>query len=336
MGEAGGPRRRNVTRDDVARLAGVSSAVVSYVVNDGPRPVAVSTRERVLDAIEKLGYRPNVAARSLITGRAQVLGLVVPDIANPYFAAMAQSIEPAARERGLTLLLVQSSESGTGDVIAALARGLTVGVITATVPRSDTIRLLLRQHIPVVGLSLLGPLGAFPCVAPDFYEGARSAVRHLVEQHGHSRIGMVTGSDVTEDRERGWRDELVSTGLEPDVVVRVAWSMAGGSEAATILMKEHRELTAVFVASDQQATGLTAGVFREGFRVPDDLAVVSFDGSPESGFVVPALTSVGVPMEAMAREAVALALGESSRAKAARQTSLLVRESCGCPPRRGA
>ncbi|MDI9384478.1 MAG: LacI family DNA-binding transcriptional regulator, partial [Verrucomicrobiota bacterium] len=84
------------TRDDVARLAGVSSAVVSYVVNDGPRPVATKTRVRVLEAIDKLGYRPNAAARSLITGRSDLIGLVVPDVENQYFATLAKAVETAA------------------------------------------------------------------------------------------------------------------------------------------------------------------------------------------------------------------------------------------------
>lgn len=88
---------RDVTRNDVARLAGVSSAVVSYVVNNGPRPVAEATRARVQAAIDKLGYRPNAAARSLITGRSDLLGLIVPDLRNPYFAALAQAVEVAAR-----------------------------------------------------------------------------------------------------------------------------------------------------------------------------------------------------------------------------------------------
>lgn len=330
MGEVAGQRRRSVTRADVARLAGVSTAVVSYVINDGPRPVADATRVRVLDAIEKLGYQPNAAARSLITGRAELIGLVVPDIANPYFAALAQKVEAAARDRGLTLLLVQSAESGMADVMAALAGRLVAGVITATVPGTQAAHQLLRQQVPVVGISLFAPLGAFPCLVPDFYEGARTAVRHLLEQHGHTRVGMVTGASEPEDRERGWRDMLLASGLEPGAVVRVPWSMAGGREAAAILMTEHRDLTAVFVAADQQATGLASGVVRQGFRIPRDLAVVSFDGSPESEFVVPALTSVAVPMDAMAREAVALALGEATEHRGPHPTSLIVRESCGC------
>ncbi|MFP5416644.1 MAG: LacI family DNA-binding transcriptional regulator [Actinomycetes bacterium] len=332
MVEAAGAKRRSVTREDVARLAGVSSAVVSYVVNNGPRPVATATRDRVLEAIDKLGYQPNAAARSLITGRAELLGLVVPDIANPYFAAMAQKVEAAAREQGLTLLLVQSSDLGLEDVMSALAGRLVVGVITATVPGTEAIRQLLRQHVPVVGISLFAPLGAFPCLVPGFYDGARTAVRHLVEQHGHTRIGMVTGSDTGEDRERGWRDVLVSAGLQPDVVVRVPWSMAGGREAAGILVNQHPDLTAVFVASDQQAAGVASGLAGRGLRIPDRLAMASFDGSPESEFVVPPLTTLRVPMEDMARDAVAMTLGVSTEARDY-PTSLIIRESCGCRAR---
>ncbi len=96
---------RDVTRDDVARLAGVSSAVVSDVVNNGPRPVAEATRRRVLEAIEKLGYHPNAAAMGLITGRSDLIGLIVPDIRNPYFAALAQAAEEAARAQSVTSCL---------------------------------------------------------------------------------------------------------------------------------------------------------------------------------------------------------------------------------------
>jgi len=89
MAHDGGRARRDATRNDVARLAGVSTAVVSYVINDGPRPVAPATKARVLDAIDKLGYRPNIAARALITGRSELIALVVPDVENPYFGALA-------------------------------------------------------------------------------------------------------------------------------------------------------------------------------------------------------------------------------------------------------
>lgn len=330
MSEAVESKRRNVTREDVARLAGVSTAVVSYVVNNGPRPVAAATRERVLAAIEKLGYQPNAAARSLITGRAELLALVVPDIANLYFAAMAQHVEAAARERGLTMLLVRSSDSGLEDVLAALAGRLVVGVVTASEPGPSAIRQLMRQHVPMVGLSMFAPLGAFPRLVPDFYEGSRAAVRHLVEDHGHTRVGMVTGSETPEGREQGWHDALLAAGLEPDVVVRVPWSMAGGREAARTLLTEHPDITAVFVSSDQQATGLASGIARAGLCAPGGLAFAAFDGSPESEFVVPPLTTVRVPMEEMARDAVDLALGASTPARPSYPTQLIVRESCGC------
>lgn len=330
MGEAAEPRRRNATRGDVARLAGVSTAVVSYVVNNGPRPVAPATRQRVLDAIEKLGYQPNAAARSLITGQANLLGLVVPDVRNPYFAAVAQEVEAAARERGLTLLLVQSEDASLTEAVDALGGQLVAGVITASGPTPDALRQLVRQHARLVGFSLVTGAGPFPCLAPNFYEGASAGVRHLVEVHGHTRVGLITGSAVREDRERAWHDTLVAAGLEPAVVIRRSWSMAGGRAAAGALFAEHPEVTAVFVASDQQATGVLSGVDLAGRRVPDDLAVVAFDGSPESEFTIPPLTTVKVPMTDMARDAVALALGEAQQSVSVYPTTLTVRQSCGC------
>lgn len=330
MGDEADRSPRSVTRNDVARLAGVSTAVVSYVVNDGPRPVAPATRERVLDAIEKLGYRPNLAARTLITGKADLLGLVVPDIRNPYFAAIAQEIEAAARARGLTLVLAQSSESGLAEVVEALSGRLVVGVITAAAPPPGVIVDLHRQRVPIILFSLHTPLTPFPSLWPDYYQGARSVARHLIEAHGHRRIGFVTGAEEFEERERAWRDVLTEAGLDPSPLLRVPWSMAGGRDAARTLAAEHPDVTAVFVASDQQATGLLAGCHQAGRRVPDDLAVASFDGSPESEFTVPPLTTVAVPMGDMARDAVALTLGETVTSSTPYPTQLVVRRSCGC------
>ncbi len=323
--------RRSATRDDVARLAGVSTAVVSYVVNNGPRPVAAATRERVLDAIEKLGYQPNAAARSLITGRADLLGLIVPDVGNPYFAAMAQEVEVAARERGLTLVLAQSSPTGLAKVVEALGGRLVMGVITAASAPPDVVLELARQRVPIIVFSLGGGMGPFPSLAPDFYQGARAMVQHLVEAHRHDRIALVTGSEVVEERERAWRDVLVESGQDPSVVLRVPWSMAGGREAARTLITEHPDVTGVFVTSDQQATGLLSGTQLAGRRVPEDLAVVSFDGSPESEFTVPPLTTVEVPMAEMARDAVARVLGEQAvTMPVPYPTKPVIRRSCGC------
>lgn len=320
---------RDATRNDVARLAGVSSAVVSYVVNDGPRPVASATRARVLDAIAKLGYRPNSAARSLITGRSHLLGLIVPDVENPYFAGLAKAVEKEASSRGLLLVLAQSASEDLRGMVDSLAGHQVDGIITATLPPPSLQAHASWVRVPMVKLSLASPLDVIPALWPDFYGGAHMAVRHLVEVHRHKRVALVTGAEQLDVRERAWRDALEVSGLTPGPVVRVPWSSGGGRAAAESLVTNELPVTAVFVASDQQAVGLLAGLFRLGRRVPSDLAVAAFDGSPSSEFTVPPLTTVGVPFADMARDAIDELLGAPATDRTY-PTTLIVRESCGC------
>ncbi|MGC3994623.1 MAG: LacI family DNA-binding transcriptional regulator [Propionicimonas sp.] len=332
---------RAVTRNDVARLAGVSSAVVSYVVNGGPRPVAEATKAKVLDAIEKLGYRPNAAARSLITGRSDLIGLVVPDVRNPYFAALARAVETQARAHGVNLVLAQGRTGGMAPLVESLSGHLVAGIIVSTVPEPEAVAVVVRNRIPLVRLSIAVPETGGAAVWPDYYNGARAAVEHLVEVHGHREVALVIGSDHPErtdeamdERERGWRDALDHAGLPTRHVVRAFWSADGGLDAAARLVAGHPEATAVFASSDQQAIGLLSGLHRAGRSVPDDLAVASFDGSPEAAFTVPSLTTSSVPVADMAAEAVAVLLGEE-RAVRVHPTTLVPRESCGCTPATG-
>ncbi len=321
---------RRATRDDVARLAGVSSAVVSYVVNDGPRPVAAATRSRVLDAIAKLDYRPNSAARSLITGQSQLLGLIVPDVENPYFAGLAKAVELQAARRGLRLVLAQCASEDLTGMVDSLA-GLQVdGIITATLPPPSLFAHAAWARVPMVNLSLALSFDGLPALSPDYYGGSQSAVRHLVEVHGHTRVALVTGAEQLDVRERAWRDALESSGLEPGPVFRVPWSSQGGRAAADALVADDPQVSAVFVVSDQQAIGLLAGLYRWGRRVPADLAVASFDGSLSSEFTIPPLTTVGVPFADLAGAAVDQVLDGPAEQRSF-PTTLIVRESCGCP-----
>ena len=328
---------RDVTRDDVARLAGVSSAVVSYVVNNGPRPVAEATRRRVQDAIEKLSYRPNAAARALITGRSDLIGLIVPDLRNPYFAALAQAAEEAARAQSVNLVLAQGTTGSLQRLVESLTGHRVAGIITATVPEPEAVAVIVRNRIPLVRLSLAMPSDA-PAIWPDYSGGARAAVRHLVEVHGHRRVALVIGSDhpdwpdePRDGREQGWRDVLEDAGLTTEHLVRVHWAAAGGRDAAYRLLADHPSATAAFASSDQQATGLIAGLQAAGKSLPDDLAIASFDGSPEAEFTVPPLTTVDVPLAAMAADAIAEVLG-LPRTSRSYPTHLVVRRSCGCTP----
>lgn len=328
---------RGATRDDVAKLAGVSSAVVSYVVNNGPRPVAAATRQRVLAAIDKLGYRPNAAARSLIMGRADLVGLIVPDVRNPYFAALAQAVEVEARAEGINLVLAQGPTGHLAALVESLSGHLVAGIITAAVPEPAAVEVILRNKITMVRLSLVPPDIDSTSVLPDFYAGARQAVRHLIEVHGHRRIALVAGSDTPDrkgitldDRQRAWQDVMSAAGLPTDAVIRVNWSAAAGREAAARLARDFPDCTAVFTMSDQQAIGLISGLHELGRAIPDDVAITSFDGSPEAGFTIPPLTTASVPLAEMAKAAVACLMKPGQQGKVF-QPELILRASCGCP-----
>jgi len=320
---------RDVTRDDVARLAGVSSAVVSYVVNNGPRPVAEATRLRVQGAIEKLGYRPNAAARSLTTGRPQLLGLIVPDLQNPYFSALAEAVEAAAKEQGLGLVLAQAQSADLPELVESLSGRLVAGIITATLPTPEVTQALLRNRVPMVKLSLALPLDAMRSIWPDYYGGTRAAVDHLIAVHGHREVALITGSELRDERERAWHDSLREAGLGTGHLIRTAWSAHGGFAAAATLLADHDAATAVFVTSDQQAIGVIAGLYRAGRIVPDDIAITSFDGSLDAEFTIPPLTTVDVPLAEMAADAIAEILGVHTVGRAY-PAQLVVRRSCGC------
>lgn len=324
-------QHREATRNDVARLAGVSTAVVSYVVNDGPRPVAPATRARVLDAIAKLGYRPNTVARSLITGKSGLIGLVVPDVENPYFASLARSVETAVADRDLRMVLAQSTTETLGDLVDSMAGHLVDGVILATLPGADLLSRVGSIRVPLVKVGVALPTDPIPAVWPDFEQGARDAVRHLIDHHGHRRVALVTGGDPLESRENAWREVMAAHGLPTDAVVRIPWSAEGGYDAAGQLRDRFPDVTAAFVTSDQQATGLIAGLHRLGWRVPGRLAVASFDGSLGSRFTIPPLTTAAVSLAEMARDAVELLLG-AEPVNRSYPATLVVRESCGCPP----
>jgi len=331
--EPAAPRsRRAVTRSDVARYAGVSDAVVSYVLNAGSKPVAAATRERVLNAVAALSYRPNAAARALSRGATDIVGMIVPDSRNPYFAELVHAVDRATQARGLTLLVINSDnrrDAGT-DHISSLASRQLDGLIVAETLTTAEHAIVSSLAIPVVLINQFQGAGDVPSIGVDYYLGARTAVDHLIG-HGHSRIAFIGGEPGVDRRERGWADALSAADLPLGPRYRVDFSLAGGYRAALELVDDARASTAVFVASDQLAIGALAALHERGRLIPEQIAVVAFDGSAESAYAWPPLTTVAQPMEGMAQEAVRRLLGDTTApAFAAFPTSLIVRRSCGC------
>ncbi len=328
--------RPALTRADVARLAGVSSAVVSYVVNDGPRAVAPATAARVRDAIERLGYRPNLTARALRRGATDMIGLVLPSGSNPFFAEFAVEIEREAALRGVAVMMASSGGDPARErrLLDSLAGRQVDGILLAPAVMDPALSTTDRAETRTVVFNRVGPLPGFRTLGPDFAGGAASVVDHLIDVHGASSVVLGSGlvrNSAPNSREQGWRNALARHGRPAGAVIDAEFSRAGGYRMGLTLLDGGLP-DAVFTSSDLQAVGLLRALHEAGVRVPGDLAVVCFDGTSESEYAWPALTVARQPIAAMAHAAVdavldsvALPAGHQSFA-----TELVIRRSCGC------
>ncbi|SDM73692.1 LacI family DNA-binding transcriptional regulator [Allokutzneria albata] len=312
-----------VTMADVARRAGTSVAVVSYVLNNGPRPVAEATRARVLAAAAELGYRRNRVAAALRSGSTGLVGLVLPDTVNPYFAALGRQIEQALADAGKLTVIANSGydsarqSAAVDGFLAARVDGLIiVWTGDSTDPAAET---------PVVYVHNRPPGSTATVIAGDNRAGVAEAVAHLRE-HGHERIDFLAGE--TDDGPVGERVAAWRAAAQGRLL-RSAYSRAAAAELMRGLTKWP---AALLVATDEQAIGVLSAADAAGVAVPGDLAVVSCDGSPDSEFTVPPLTVVAQPFAEMAQQAVRLLLAEP-RDGSPIAVRLTVRRSCGCPHR---
>ncbi|MFJ3958324.1 LacI family DNA-binding transcriptional regulator [Arthrobacter sp. NPDC090010] len=328
-----------VTRKDVARLAGVSTAVVSYVVNGGPKNVAPATEEKVRQAIAALGYRPNAAARALKLGSTETLGMIIPEVTNPFFASLAKAVEAEAARRGYALLIANSGGSLTRErqLLGTFAARRVDGVFLSSVLMEPDLSEARRYETPVVLLNHSSGPTDLDSIGVEFGESTRQAVLHLAG-HGHREIGLVMGLNVggeLDAREAGWRSGLEAAGLPDGPVFRCPFDRQGGYEAGLRFLAAAHRPTALFLSNDLQAVGFLRAMHEAGVRVPEDVALFSFDDSEESGFTWPPLSTVAQPVPAMAEAAVA-ALVEPEQSGAVRTLllpgTLVLRRSCGCSP----
>ena len=330
-------RGRAVTRADVARYAGVSTAVVSYVINNGPKPVAPQTAARVREAIDLLSYRPNVNAQALRRGTTEMLGMILSDATNPLFTELAMAVGSAAAGQGHALMMGNSR--GDGDLerklVDDLVRRQVDGLIVTSIFARPDLEIRPSTKLPIVWLDNSYPTPGFPSLGANGYQGARVAVDHLISVHGHVSIGLI-GGDLTgansDPRARGWSDALRAADCPDGPLARVEWSREGGYAGGQRLLDSRTPPTAIFASSDLQAIGLLRAARERGLRIPEDLAVIAFDGTKESEFSWPPLTVVAQPVQEMAQAAVRLVLDrERTETHLQFDPVLIVRRSCGCP-----
>jgi LacI family transcriptional regulator len=321
---------------------------VSYVVNNGPRPVAKHTRARVLAAIEELDYRPNGLARALRSQKSKLLGLILPDLSNPFFATLAHAVETAARAEEFLVILASTNDDmkqETKCLVDMLEQRVDRILLissseTSSYPVPDSLlRSLNNSSVKIVLLDRQPPGLDATSLIIDNEAGGYLATQHLLG-HGHKDVGCLAGPaslSSAEARTRGWSRALTEAGLTPSdsLLVRRPFSWEGGYDGTAALLSSAQPPTALFVQSDQQAMGGLRAAKDNRVRVPQDLALVSFDGIPGGPYSDPPLSTIDQPTAAAGRRAVELLLSDVSAPVGEQRHEMLpvnltLRDSCGC------
>ncbi|SEL31315.1 LacI family DNA-binding transcriptional regulator [Nonomuraea pusilla] len=293
---------------DVARLAGVSNQTVSRVLNERPN-VRPETRERVLDAIRRLDYRPNLMARGLVRQQPHTIGVISFDTVPFGPASTLLGIGRAARAAGYGVTIATPESHDRGSIIEAagdLVGHAVAGVISVFASRAaaTSAMLSLPEGMPAVAVEA-APDHSTATVRIDQAAGVRMAVEHLLHL-GHETVWHVSGPRDRMDaqtRVESWRAALEEAGRQAPRVVPGDWSPESGYQAG-LELAERRDVTAVFAANDHMALGLLRAFHERGIRVPQDVSVVGFDDIPEAAYLIPPLTTVRPDHEEVGRRAV--------------------------------
>lgn len=307
---------RRVTINDVARVAGVSRQTVSRAINDKSE-IDPATRARVLAAARQMGYRPSRYARGMIRPGVTTLGLIIADVLNPFFPEVVAGVLEAADLRGWQVVVYSTGSDPAKEPVLAETVTEQADACVAFLANPDAIDRIAASGLPFVLLDKDGRAPAVAGVRIDFESGVRQALRHLAER-GHSRVAMlddaahrVTASDPHPLGVRDLRRDLFpgiaeefGLRIDPGAVHPAANSVEGGAAAVQGLIAEHPDVTAVFCYNDLIAIGAVRQLVRSGRRVPDDLAVVGFDGLALGELIDPPLTTVHIDKRRLGHLAV--------------------------------
>ncbi len=292
--------RTRPTLRDIAEIAGVSAATVSYVLN-GKGSVGESVQELVRKTAKDLGYRANHAAKATRTGQTLSIGLILPDLNNPFFPQLAQAVQGAARREGYAVFLVDAEgeleveREGAEDLIGRGVEGLIWCPATEHDSLGD-----FREDVPIVVVDR--PLPNYDTVSSDYFAGGALLAEHIAAQ-GHANIGMIVGpQSLSSAKER--RDGFVAhLGAQARIAWEVENSFSINLSDETRFRLEDRDVSAIVCGNDFIAIGAIRALHEVGRSVPDDISVVGFDDIPWAGFSVPGLTTVHQPLGDLGWEA---------------------------------
>jgi LacI family transcriptional regulator len=341
------------TQVDVAQLAGVSRATVSFVINDPTDsrvPISEETRQRVLKAVDELGYIPDTRAQALRSGDSKTIGLIIPDIHNPHFWQIVEGIEEEARSAGFHILFssmqlnVKYGVSIFKDLAGRRIDGLILmgGLLDKSDEAKTTLAQLLKRHLPIVEMSDRPSQDHdIDCVYSDYREVTMEAMRHLFSLQ-HTRIGFINGAEPPElavDRYEAYQASLESASIpfDPDLVVYCGSTLEDGYQAALQMLNRVARPSAILAINDLMSMGVLRAAGDLGMNVPKDLSLVSFDDIPVSRYLVPRLTTASKEPVLMGSEAVRLVFKRIQNPNQPRQevknpTRLIIRESTGYAP----
>ncbi|HAZ54866.1 MAG TPA: HTH-type transcriptional regulator GalS [Franconibacter helveticus] len=303
-----------ITIRDVARLAGVSVATVSRVLNNSAL-VSPETRENVMQAVSQLGYRPNANAQALATQVSDTIGVVVMDVSDPFFGALVKAVDTVAQQHNKYVLIGNSyheAEKERHSIEVLIRQRCSALIVHAKALCDEELASFLEQIPGMVLINRIVPGYAHRCVGLDNISGAMMATR-MLQSNGHQRIGYLASAHRIEDddqRKEGWLRALAEQGVSaPESWIGMGSpDMQGGEAAMVELLGRKLQLTAVFAYNDSMAAGALTALKDNGIAVPQHLSLIGFDDIPIARYTDPKLTTVRYPIVSMARLATELAL----------------------------
>lgn len=307
---------KKATRNDVAKLAGTSSAVVSYVVNNGPKKVSEKTKQKVLEAIKILGYRPNNLAKALVKGQNNIIGLIIPNIKNPFIASLAHSIEIAALEKNYTLLLGDSDDNpNLEDKLLDEFLNLQISaLIFQSVKQKPNLELLKTANIPVAFINNIES-NDISCVYIDETKAASKIVKKMILS-GYKDIAIIAGPKEmqnSQDRIAGWKKAHLDNNLIPreDLIFYSNYNRVAGYNSALELFSSHKKFDAIFTTNEQQAFGVIKACFEKNINIPNDIGLTTFNATEISEYCAPPICAVVQPVDMMSEKLIECLISNS-------------------------
>lgn len=333
---------KRITLKDVAEVAGVSTATVSYVINNSKK-VSDEVQKKVLETMKALNYKPNMIAKSLRVQESKLIGLMVSDIANSFFASVVRGIEDELANSGYNVLLCNSDsdiEKEKKYLNVLLGKRIDGLIISAAGSSNNYFKELKKIGIPAVYLNRSPNFANLDTVTTDNYGGSYQATEHLIE-HGHKSIGIITGPQTINtglERFLGFKQALLDYSLQfnENWVKEGCFDVESGYNKMKELIESQERPTALFVSNNSMSLGVYKYIKDYGLKVPEDIAIIGFDDPEWATIVEPKLTTVAQPAYEQGFQAAALIIEKIKGEGVDRQQvinlkpNLIVRNSCGC------